>query len=43
MFLAQVFLGIYYTMALVGPAIGYLGGSTMLAMHTEFASVDARR
>ncbi|XP_043190630.1 solute carrier organic anion transporter family member 4A1-like isoform X1 [Amphibalanus amphitrite] len=40
--LVSVFLGVYYTMALVGPAIGYLGGSTLLNIHTDFVTVDAR-
>ena len=30
-------------MGLVGPAIGYLGGSTLLNIHTDFVTVDARR
>jgi len=40
--LVSMFLGIYYTMALVGPAIGFLGGSTILNVHTDFMTADIK-
>ncbi|XP_075991572.1 organic anion transporting polypeptide 26F isoform X2 [Anticarsia gemmatalis] len=39
--MSSVYLGVYYTMAVVGPAMGYVVGSQMLTIYTDFLSVDA--
>jgi hypothetical protein len=33
--------GIYYTTAIVGPALGYVLGGQLLAVYTDYLSVDA--
>lgn len=33
--------GVYYTMAVVGPALGYVLGGQMLNIYTDFATVDS--
>ncbi|XP_050680474.1 solute carrier organic anion transporter family member 4A1 isoform X2 [Leptidea sinapis] len=39
--MSSVYLGIYYTMAVVGPALGYVLGSQMLYIYTDFATVSS--
>ncbi|XP_041975302.1 solute carrier organic anion transporter family member 4A1 isoform X2 [Aricia agestis] len=39
--MSSVYLGVYYTMAVVGPALGYVVGGQMLKIYTDFATVDA--
>ncbi|XP_017041422.1 solute carrier organic anion transporter family member 4A1 [Drosophila ficusphila] len=38
--MSSVYLGIYYTMATVGPAIGYVLGGQLLLIYTDWMSVD---
>nr|XP_016929033.1 solute carrier organic anion transporter family member 4A1 [Drosophila suzukii] len=38
--MSSVYLGIYYTMATVGPAIGYVFGGQLLLIYTDWMSVD---
>ncbi|XP_017111436.1 solute carrier organic anion transporter family member 4A1 isoform X1 [Drosophila elegans] len=38
--MSSVYLGIYYTMATVGPAIGYVFGGQLLLIYTDWLSVD---
>lgn len=38
--MSSVYLGIYYTMAVIGPALGYVLGGQMLNIYTDFATVD---
>ncbi|XP_050346864.1 solute carrier organic anion transporter family member 4A1 [Nymphalis io] len=39
--MSSVYLGVYYTMAVVGPALGYVVGGQMLKIYTDFANVDS--
>ncbi|XP_013188543.2 solute carrier organic anion transporter family member 4A1 [Amyelois transitella] len=39
--MSSVYLGVYYTMAVVGPALGYVLGGQMLKIYTDFATVDS--
>lgn len=39
--MSSVYLGVYYTMAVVGPALGYVVGGQMLTIYTDFMSVDS--
>ncbi|XP_067625619.1 solute carrier organic anion transporter family member 4A1 [Eurosta solidaginis] len=39
--MSSVYLGIYYTMAIIGPAVGYVLGGQLLLIYTEFMTVDA--
>ncbi|XP_053609403.1 solute carrier organic anion transporter family member 4A1-like isoform X2 [Plodia interpunctella] len=39
--MSSVYLGVYYTMAVVGPALGYVVGGQMLNIYTDFATVDS--
>ncbi|KAL4713814.1 hypothetical protein ACJJTC_015468 [Scirpophaga incertulas] len=39
--MSSVYLGVYYTMAVVGPALGYVVGGQMLKIYTDFATVDS--
>ncbi|XP_028034167.1 solute carrier organic anion transporter family member 4A1-like isoform X1 [Bombyx mandarina] len=39
--MSSVYLGVYYTMAVVGPAMGYVLGGQMLTIYTDFLSTDA--
>ncbi|KAH8411956.1 hypothetical protein KR222_003624 [Zaprionus bogoriensis] len=39
--MSSVYLGIYYTMAIIGPAIGYVVGGQLLLIYTDFVAVDA--
>lgn len=42
MFMGALFFpGVYYTMAVVGPALGYVIGGQMLTIYTDFVSVDS--
>lgn len=42
--LLQCFIsGIYYTMALIGPAAGYIIGGQLLLLHTDFMHEDATK
>ncbi|CAB3239506.1 unnamed protein product [Arctia plantaginis] len=40
--MSSVYLGVYYTMAVVGPAMGYVIGGQMLTIYTDFLSVDSQ-
>lgn len=35
------FTGIYYTMAIIGPAVGYVVGGQLLLIYTDFMTVDS--
>ncbi|KAJ0182819.1 hypothetical protein K1T71_002188 [Dendrolimus kikuchii] len=39
--MSSVYLGVYYTMAVVGPALGYVIGGQMLTIYTDFVSVES--
>ncbi|CAH2989596.1 unnamed protein product [Chilo suppressalis] len=39
--MSSVYLGVYYTMAVVGPALGYVLGGQMLKIYTDFVTVDS--
>ncbi|KAK0087850.1 hypothetical protein PV325_013940 [Microctonus aethiopoides] len=39
--MSSVYLGIYYTMAVIGPALGYVIGGELLKLYTDFLTVDA--
>ncbi|XP_024944928.1 solute carrier organic anion transporter family member 4A1 isoform X2 [Cephus cinctus] len=39
--MSSVYLGIYYTMAIIGPALGYVVGGELLKFYTDFLVVDA--
>ncbi|KPJ00330.1 Solute carrier organic anion transporter family member 4A1 [Papilio xuthus] len=39
--MSSVYLGVYYTMAVVGPAVGYVLGGQMLNIYTDFPTVDS--
>ncbi|XP_061708271.1 solute carrier organic anion transporter family member 4A1 [Cydia pomonella] len=39
--MSSVYLGVYYTMAVVGPALGYVVGGQMLKIYTDFVTVDS--
>lgn len=32
--------GIYYTMTIIGPAVGYVVGGQLLLIYTDFLTVD---
>lgn len=34
------FAGIYYTMTIIGPAVGYVAGGQLLLLYTDFLTVD---
>jgi hypothetical protein len=36
----SIFSAIFYTMAIIGPAMGYVVGSQLLLLYTDFISVD---
>lgn len=38
--MSSVYLGIYYTMAVIGPAMGYVVGGELLKLYTDFIIVD---
>ncbi|XP_017095879.3 solute carrier organic anion transporter family member 4A1 isoform X1 [Drosophila bipectinata] len=38
--MSSVYLGIYYTMATIGPAIGYVLGGQLLLIYTDWMTVD---
>ncbi|XP_051157758.1 solute carrier organic anion transporter family member 4A1 isoform X2 [Leptopilina boulardi] len=38
--MSSVYLGIYYTMAVIGPALGYVIGGELLKLYTDFLIVD---
>ncbi|XP_031786219.1 solute carrier organic anion transporter family member 4A1 isoform X3 [Nasonia vitripennis] len=38
--MSSVYLGIYYTMAVIGPACGYVIGGELLKLYTDFLKVD---
>ncbi|XP_058810314.1 solute carrier organic anion transporter family member 4A1 isoform X2 [Phymastichus coffea] len=38
--MSSVYLGIYYTMAVIGPALGYVVGGQLLKLHADFLRVD---
>jgi len=33
--------GVYYTMAIIGPALGYVVGGELLKIYTDFLTVDS--
>ncbi|XP_049876668.1 solute carrier organic anion transporter family member 4A1 [Pectinophora gossypiella] len=39
--MSSVYLGVYYTMAVIGPALGFVLGGQMLNIYTDFVTVDA--
>ncbi|XP_038207850.1 solute carrier organic anion transporter family member 4A1 isoform X1 [Zerene cesonia] len=39
--MSSVYLGIYYTMAVLGPALGYVVGGQLLYIYTDFATVSS--
>lgn len=39
--MSSVYLGIYYTMAIIGPAVGYVVGGQLLLIYTDFMTVDS--
>lgn len=39
--MSSVYLGIYYTMAIIGPALGYVIGGELLKIYTDFLVVDS--
>ncbi|XP_026758788.2 solute carrier organic anion transporter family member 4A1 isoform X2 [Galleria mellonella] len=39
--MSSVYLGVYYTMAVVGPAVGYVLGGQILNVYTDFLTVDS--
>ncbi|XP_030377151.1 solute carrier organic anion transporter family member 4A1 [Scaptodrosophila lebanonensis] len=39
--MSSVYLGFYYTMAIIGPAIGYVLGGQLLLIYTDFFTMDA--
>ncbi|XP_078038214.1 organic anion transporting polypeptide 26F isoform X4 [Augochlora pura] len=38
--MSSVYLGIFYTMAIIGPAMGYVVGGELLKLYTDFVTVD---
>ncbi|XP_031617011.1 solute carrier organic anion transporter family member 4A1 isoform X2 [Contarinia nasturtii] len=38
--MSSVYLGIYYTMTIIGPAVGYVVGGQLLQIYTDFLTVD---
>ncbi|XP_043496047.1 solute carrier organic anion transporter family member 4A1 [Polistes fuscatus] len=38
--MSSVYLGIYYTMAVIGPALGYVVGGELLKLYTDFIIID---
>ncbi|KAI5632854.1 organic anion transporter polypeptide (OATP) family domain-containing protein [Phthorimaea operculella] len=38
--MSSVYLGVYYTMAVVGPALGFVLGGQMLKIYSDFVTVD---
>ena len=41
LFFFSIFKGIYYTMAIIGPALGYVIGGELLKLYTDFLIVDS--
>uniref|UniRef100_A0A1A9ZVS2 Solute carrier organic anion transporter family member n=1 Tax=Glossina pallidipes TaxID=7398 RepID=A0A1A9ZVS2_GLOPL len=39
--MSSVYLGIYYTMAMMGPAFGYVVGGQLLLVYTDFLYIDS--
>ncbi|CAL1676917.1 unnamed protein product [Lasius platythorax] len=39
--MSSVYIGIYYTMAIIGPALGYVIGGELLKIYTDFLTVDS--
>ncbi|KAK3926220.1 Solute carrier organic anion transporter family member 4A1 [Frankliniella fusca] len=39
--MSSVYLGVFYTMAVVGPAMGYVLGGQLLRIYTDFLTTDA--
>ncbi|XP_043261056.1 solute carrier organic anion transporter family member 4A1 isoform X1 [Colletes gigas] len=39
--MSSVYVGIFYTMAIIGPALGYVVGGELLKLYTDFITVDA--
>ncbi|XP_011349076.1 solute carrier organic anion transporter family member 4A1 isoform X1 [Ooceraea biroi] len=39
--MSSVYLGIYYTMAIIGPALGYVIGGELLKIYTDFLTIDS--
>ncbi|XP_044583037.1 solute carrier organic anion transporter family member 4A1 isoform X1 [Cotesia glomerata] len=40
--MSSVYLGIYYTMAVIGPAMGYVIGGELLKLYTDFLTTDSK-
>ena len=38
--LAILYLGLFYAMAVLGPALGYICGGLLLTVYTDFHAVD---
>ncbi|XP_048265736.1 solute carrier organic anion transporter family member 4A1 isoform X1 [Bombus affinis] len=38
--MSSVYVGIFYTMAIIGPALGYVVGGELLKLYTDFITVD---
>ncbi|XP_076662567.1 organic anion transporting polypeptide 26F isoform X1 [Halictus rubicundus] len=38
--MSSVYVGIFYTMAIIGPALGYVVGGELLKLYTDFLTVD---
>lgn len=36
----MILAGIYYTMTIIGPAVGYVVGGQLLLLYTDFLTVD---
>lgn len=36
----RIFSGIYYTMTIIGPAVGYMAGGQLLLLYTDFMTVN---
>ncbi|XP_071564364.1 solute carrier organic anion transporter family member 4A1 isoform X2 [Temnothorax nylanderi] len=39
--MSSMYLGVYYTMAIIGPALGYVVGGELLKIYTDFLTVDS--
>lgn len=43
LYCVAIFPGVFYAMAIIGPALGYLMGGEMLKRYTDIDSVDVSR
>ena len=37
---SSLYIGVYYTFSIIGPALGYLGGGSLLNIHTDIDRPD---